>query len=213
MWKGLSRCSSSHSQGPNDPILISHVASASSLHKHLHYRRVCMCAVLCLVPTSEWLICFPYRRFVILWFNIIFLMIITVPNETAPMQVECQRRSWRRLMQGRGKEIEGERGKADRQIVEKELWQERTRPERRRPIRTEEEEVVRSGDTEEEERPEIPEDACVRLYVCEADKWSWAGERQRDREESRADAGRERRKEGCLSICNPVCNPQTWCSD
>lgn len=73
-------------------------------------------------------------------------------------------------MQGRGKEIERERGKADRQIVEKELWQERTRPERRRPIRTEEEEVVRSGDTEEEERPEIPEDACVRLYVCEADK-------------------------------------------
>lgn len=30
--------------------------------------------------------------------------------------------------------------------------------------------LVRSGDAEEEQKPEIPEDACVRSYVCEADK-------------------------------------------
>lgn len=56
-------------------------------------------------------------------------------------------------MQGRDEGMEGERGKTGRQTdgqtdrqagrrsVEKELWQERTRPGRRRPVRTEEEEV------------------------------------------------------------------------
>lgn len=59
---------------------------------------------------------------------------------------------------------------AGRRSVEKELWQERTRPEGHRPLRTEEERLVRSGDAEEGEKPEIPEDACVRLYVCGGDK-------------------------------------------